>query len=142
MKKYKRSYSEEEKASALALLKANRGNVTKTSSDLNVPATTLRQWRDGEHVNADVAKKREKKERSLAELFEEVAYAYLDRALETEAVSESKGKEAVVAAATALDKLRLLQGEATSISEVRDDSGARDILAERLIRLRAASELN
>lgn len=116
MGKNKRSYSEDDKASALALLKANGGNITKTSSELNVPPTTLRQWRDGEHVNADVAKKRDKKEAALEDLFEQVARLYLARAMDPEAVTESKGKEAVIAAATAVDKFRLLKGEPTEVT--------------------------
>ena len=39
-----RTYSDDEAAHALAVLKANRGNARKTSAALAIPRTTLRQW--------------------------------------------------------------------------------------------------
>jgi transposase-like protein len=73
MSKGKRSYSEDEKASALALLVMNGGNIKKTAEDLKMPQSTLREWRDGEHVNEAVTKKRDIKKESLAEVFENLA---------------------------------------------------------------------
>lgn len=108
------SYSEEDKAAALALLELNEGNITRTARALKMPSTTLRQWRDGEHINGDVAKKRDGKKGELTVLFEEVLRIYAERALEQDAIDETKGKDAVIAMATALDKLQLLNGGATA----------------------------
>jgi transposase-like protein len=130
--KPKRSYSEADKASALALLRSNAGNVKGTARQLNMPISTLRRWADGEHVNEGVAEKYHEKKRDLADVFEDIARTYAEQALGS--VATSKGKDAVIAAATALDKLRLLRGEATDISEVRSSDAKRE-LADRLTKL-------
>ena len=44
----KRSYSDEEKASALAALAAISGNVKQTASQTGVPRATLQRWASGE----------------------------------------------------------------------------------------------
>ncbi len=113
----KRQYSESDKATALALLAANAGNITRTARETGFPATTLRQWRDGEHINEEVTLLRDQKKEELADLFERVARLYLDRALAPDTVSETKGKDAVIAAATAIDKMQLLKGAPTAINQ-------------------------
>ncbi|MGI8656384.1 MAG: transposase [Pyrinomonadaceae bacterium] len=113
----KRQYSESDKATALALLAANAGNITRTARETGFPATTLRQWRDGEHINEEVTQKRDQKKEELADLFERVTRVYLDRALAPDTVSETKGKDAVIAAATATDKMQLLKGAPTAINQ-------------------------
>jgi transposase-like protein len=97
----KRQYTDAEKASALALLQANAGNVTRTCRDLGIPAATLRDWRDGEGVNHAVAEIREGKIEELDT---------------KEVISRASGKDAVIAAATATDKMRLLQNKPTAIN--------------------------
>lgn len=47
--------------------------------------------------------------------FENVARRYLDRALDPDAIAETKGKDAIIAAATATDKMRLLRNLPTEI---------------------------
>ena len=132
----KRSYTEADKASALALLQANAGNAKRTANELRMPMTTLRKWRDGFGVSADVAHKRDEKKRDLADIFEDIARAYATRALDSDTLGDTKGKDAVIAAATAVDKLRLLRGEATEVTEVRGSDAKRE-LADRLARLAA-----
>jgi transposase-like protein len=112
--KPKRRYTEDDKASALALLQANGGALKATARELDIPLTTLRAWRDGvKGVGAGVAKKCPGKKADLRSLFERVARKYLRRALSAEAVEKTAGKDAVIAAATATDKHRLLGGEST-----------------------------
>jgi hypothetical protein len=55
---------------------------------------------------------------ALDKLFEATARNYLMRANDPQAIADTKGKDAVIAAATALDKLRLLQGLPTEIIAV------------------------
>ena len=43
----KRSYSDEQKASALAALAANGGNARLTAAQVGVPRTTLLKWAAG-----------------------------------------------------------------------------------------------
>jgi len=108
----KRTYTDEDKAAALVGLDANGGNLSRTAKEFNVPIMTLSEWRNG-RVTETVTGIRKVKKQSLAELFEEAARAYLARALESDAVSDTRGKDALIAAATALDKLQLLTGEDT-----------------------------
>jgi transposase-like protein len=109
----KRQYSDEDKAAALAALDANGGNLSRTAKEFDIPKTTLIEWRDGRNQHPVVSDLRTVKKQSLAELFEEAARAYIARALDTDAVSDTRGKDAIIAAATALDKLQLLTGQDT-----------------------------
>lgn len=118
-RKPKRSYSEADKAGVLALLDANGGNQTQTVRESGVPRSTLREWIAGEHVNGDVADKRQEKKEELGVLFDKVARLYLGRAMSADAVDETKGKDAVIAAATATDKVQLLKGSPTEITEAQ-----------------------
>lgn len=135
----KRSYSEADKASALALLKANGGNVKQTAKQLGMPRGTLSNWANGDYVNPDVTEKAHEKEDTLEEVFEQLARAYAQHALGEGVLADTKGKDAVIAAATALDKVRLLRGESTNIEEVRGESSAKRELADRLARQLAAA---
>ncbi len=67
----KRTYSDTEKATALAMLDANRGNLSRTQRETSVPRSTLREWRDGRHPG-EVADIRQEKRVELAGLLEQV----------------------------------------------------------------------
>jgi hypothetical protein len=47
-RKRARRYSDDDRASALAAVAANGGNVSKTARELGIKVTTLRQWKCGE----------------------------------------------------------------------------------------------
>lgn len=55
---------------------------------------------------------------ALDDMFEQVARAYLERALDTDVVKDTRGKDAVTTAAIAVDKMRLLRDLPTEIIEV------------------------
>jgi hypothetical protein len=55
---------------------------------------------------------------ALDNVFEEVARRYLDHSVKPDVIDEVKGKDAVIAAATAVDKMRLLRGLPTEIIEI------------------------
>ncbi|HYD00890.1 MAG TPA: hypothetical protein VEB22_06650 [Phycisphaerales bacterium] len=111
----KRQYSDSDKATALAALDANGGNVRRTARETGIPEKTIADWRDGRGVVPEVAEIREEKKEALGDVFERVSRLYLERALSEDAVSETKGKDAVIAAATAADKMQLLRGRPTAI---------------------------
>ncbi len=114
----RRRYSDEERAAALAALKANGGNLELTSRQAGVPRNTLRRW--AEHPeHAASSQVRQEKMEELSVLFDRVARVYIGRALTDEAVSDTRGKDAVIAAATATDKKQLLGGKPTLISDQR-----------------------
>jgi truncated hemoglobin YjbI len=125
----KRSYSDKEKASALAALDANGGNVNRTARQIGIGESTLRQWAKNQHVAADVADIREQKKEELGDIFERLTrkgLAYLE-----DNMSSGRYGEISIGVCQWTDKMQLLRGEATTISETRSDSAQRDrLLAE------------
>jgi transposase-like protein len=113
----KRRYSDSDKSTALALLAANGGNISATARETQLPATTIRQWRDGVGISENVLSDSEVKKDELHSLFERVARLYLNQAMQVGTVRKTSGKDSVIAAATATDKMRLLTEQATSISK-------------------------
>lgn len=63
----KRSYSDEQKASALAALAANGGNVNLTSGQIGVPRHTLLKWAFGEGAHTSVTDIGHQKKQGLAD---------------------------------------------------------------------------
>lgn len=66
----KRSYSDREKAEALAILDSNGGNLSRTVRETGIPYKTLSDWRDGRKIVDDVAEMREEKKTDLLTLWE------------------------------------------------------------------------
>lgn len=115
------NYTDKFKAGAVALLEAqgyptNPNALEKVHQHLNrKPAKrTLMRWFHGENGAPDDKLVRQSK-KEIADVFEDVAYKYLARAGEQDAVDETKGKDAVMTAAIAVDKMRLLRGLPTEI---------------------------
>ena len=69
--KPKRRYSDDERASALAALAANGGNVSKTAREQGVPPMTLKHWADGDR-HPEATKMGEGKKLPLADAIEAV----------------------------------------------------------------------
>jgi transposase-like protein len=76
--KRKRQYSDEDKATALATLDANDGNVKRTATQLGIPHKTLDDWAKGRNQHPAVAELRTHKKGSLAEKFENLAHLIVD----------------------------------------------------------------
>jgi len=103
----KRRYTDADKAEALAMLVANGGNAEKTARDTGIPRKTIYNWsKDNPPVPAKIGQ--EKKE-ALSDLFERVSRKYLDHSLEEGPLNKTSGKDAVLAAAVAADKMQLLR---------------------------------
>lgn len=114
----RRQYTEDEKATALTFVTALNGNVNAAAKKLGIPWTTLKKWVVGEGVNSAVTEKCEDKKEALADLWEaEVRAALAEAKLAREA---ARYGELILGAATATDKMRLLQEKATAINENRD----------------------
>lgn len=75
---------------------------------------TLRYWWKLEHQPAPEKLIRQEK-MTLAEKFELAANKYVDHSLQDEIVAEMSGKDAMITAATATDKMQLLRGLPTEI---------------------------
>lgn len=115
--KKRKQYSDKDKASALAVLDANNGNLSATAKLTGVPRKTLADWAKG-RVVPEVAELRHEKKEELADVFERVAYKYLARAEKDDVIDNTTGNSAVTTAAVAVDKMRLLRGLPTEIVQL------------------------
>jgi transposase-like protein len=121
--KPKRPYSEDDKATALALLKANGNNCLLTSRQTGIPNETLRRWSNGEHISRDVPGKRDAKQEQLGDIFERITRKYLEHAEKSGTISKVRGRDAVIAACASADKMRLLREQPTSIRAADGEFG-------------------
>lgn len=73
-----RSYSDEEIAATLAVLKGNKGNLLRTSRDTGIPRITIRQWAQGKVKRVakrpGMASLRHRKTEDLAARCREIAW--------------------------------------------------------------------
>jgi transposase-like protein len=112
----RRHYSDEERAAALAALKANGGNLELTSKQAGVPRNTLKRWvKHPDH--AAPAHLRQKKSRDLGAKLTDLAHQIVDSM--PGKIRRASLRDAAVSAGVAIDKARLVQGQPTSINENR-----------------------
>lgn len=114
MVQQRRSFSDNDKAAALAALDANGGNVYRTAKELNVPRSTLQEWANG-RVSHDVPELRQQKRQDLHELFLNEIYAIAE--LMPTKRHEATYSQLATAAGIFTDKVQLLTGKATQRTE-------------------------
>ena len=124
----KRQYSDSDKATALAALDANGGNVSGTARQLSIPAKTIENWAKSRGVHPAVAKMGEVKKRELADKLEELAHQIIDAA--PDKIEKAGLKDSMIAAGTAIDKMQLLRGKPTAIVMDTAKSTVADIVAQ------------
>jgi hypothetical protein len=133
------AYTAEEKAIAIALVERYGGMTHDALADIrqalgrSVSTGTLHSWVSKTEIETGTEKLKLKKptpgavvslemqasaDTALDALFEQVARRYLSHALQDETIKGTKGKDAVIAAATAVDKMRLLRDLPTEIVQV------------------------
>jgi transposase-like protein len=112
----RRHYSDEERAAALAALKANGGDSKRTAAQVGVPESSLRHWAKLPD-RAAPAKLRAENEQDLAAKLMDLAHRLVDAA--PKKIAKAGLRDVVVAAAVALDKARLARGLPTAINETR-----------------------
>ncbi len=125
-----RHHSPETKASALAALILNEGNVLRTATQLGLAESTLRGFvaaAEGEQGES-LRRLREQKRTALQEKFERLADEMLD--LVERKKDQLSPRDAMICAGIAVDKFRLLGDQPTSIS--RSDAGSQVKIEERL----------
>ena len=105
----KRTYSDTEKATALAMLDANGGNLSRTQRETSVPRSTLREWRDGRHHD-DVTNIRQEKRVELAGLLEEKVFAMLGGITKAK-IQKTGVKDLMTAVGIGTDKILALRGQ-------------------------------
>jgi transposase-like protein len=120
-----RRYSDDERATALAALESNGGNVEKTHRDTGIPAQTIRQWagKNGRGVHSDVTRLSSEKKLELSDLFENVVRSVIPGL--SEAATEATFKDRTIGIGVLVDKMQLLRGAPTVIqrnqTELPDD---------------------
>ena len=123
----KRQHSDKTKATALALLDANGGQLHKTARMLEIPLTTLYQWANGRGINSEVTLMRTNKKEELASKLDYVAHLAAD--LAPEKLETASYKDTMIGAGIAIDKAALLRGEPKQIHDQTDSYNA---MAERV----------
>jgi hypothetical protein len=124
--KKRRRYSDKGKAKALALLDANSeldAPLTATANQLQIPDSTLLDWKNGRGVSENVRQLAEKEKRDLAVLFKRAAEKGLGDILESKDAADWKAATGI---ATFADKFLLLSNEPTQITESRDSAALRE----------------
>lgn len=114
-KKTRRRYSDDFRASALAALEANGGNVERTAKALKIPPTTLEQWAKGTR-NPVSPQLREQKTLDLTYELEQFVYRLVHHPI----AEGSNLKDVGIAVGIACDKLLALKGMPTIINKTID----------------------
>ena len=111
--KARRRYGDDERASALTALAANGGNIKRTANQLGIPEKTLGNWAKG-ISHPESAKDGDQKKESMADALEAVAWKLIE--VMPEKISKATLSQVATSLGIALDKMRLLREQATSIS--------------------------
>lgn len=114
----RRRYSDVDKATALAVLDANGGNMKKTATQIGIPLSTLKEWRDG-RVNDDVAELRNVKRDEISTRLKEIVHLLIDAI--PGKIPEASLQQITTSIGIAVDKAQLLEGSATERTEVIDN---------------------
>jgi len=121
----RRTYSDEVKAATLATLEMNEGNVKRTVRDvadlyaMNIPESTVRAWNRGRGVRAVPGALVRLKKTDIIAGLEKVLGIVLEAASDERKAQATGFKDLMTSAGIIVDKLLLLRGEATEISESR-----------------------
>jgi transposase-like protein len=114
------TYTDEQVANAIAMLRANGGNAKRTASQLGIPRTTIRAWAGRSHsvsarpkqVKTSIVQNRS---REIADSLEDLAakaVGFADSKMET-----ASYKDLLIGVGIAIEKVQLLRGGATSRTE-------------------------
>lgn len=135
--KKRRRYTDEEKAAALALTEFNSNldyPIAVTAKALQVPDSTIDTWKKGEWVSDKAKALSGEKKQNLAELCEAYAIKSLTGLLGDGASPVTPRDFASIG--IAIDKMLLLRGQPTAITESRNDAALREkalAILERLL---------
>lgn len=129
----KRSYSDREKAEALAILDSNGGNLSKTSRETGIPISTLKLWRDNP-PNNDVADIRNEKKATLLDKWLVVADLSLDLLSRNEGAKmvDLNGDQIARVAGIATDKIASLRAEEGGADDDEDEEFENELRPEQV----------
>jgi hypothetical protein len=119
-----KKYSADEKATALATLQANGGNVQLTASLLRIPRKTLESWSKGGGMkNTPIPEGLvEEKSNLLAEGLDKVATLLVGELSNPDKVAKASLKDIAISLGIAVDKRNLLRHQPTSITARLDNN--------------------
>lgn len=115
-----RTYSDDEKAVALTYLEVNKGDVARTSKQTGIPTDTLYVWSKGKHVHPDVLNLQEQRKEALDARMELMAYTILEAL--PDKLEGANFRDAAVGLGIVVDKMQVLRGLASNITENRGTS--------------------
>jgi transposase-like protein len=113
----RRSYSDQEKIAALEVLQANDGQIRRTAELLGIPPVTLIAWKQEADAGriGDVERLRPLIRKVLDEECEAAAREFIAAARLPDKVEKAGTLQLMTSAGIAIDKMRLLREQATSI---------------------------
>ncbi len=103
----------------LAALPLHNDNAAEVAENLQLPVSTVKNWRSGLGINDEIRRLGEIKKADLRLLFAALAHKGLLTALDKldSNADNIKFAELTTGAAIALDKIQLLDGQPTNITE-------------------------
>jgi hypothetical protein len=115
-------YTAEQKAEALATLKANGGNVQYTASLLRIPRKTLEAWSKGDGLKLEPIPDGmiEQKSDELADRLDHIASLLTKEMTNPEKIAKASLKDVGVTLGITIDKRNLLRHQPTSITAKHD----------------------
>lgn len=125
-----RQYSEDEKAAAIVILKSNEGNCSKTSRETGIPPGTLNRWKHEDGYHPVTLLKQTEQRAEIDQRLERVVHELLD--VVPDKYEDANLQQAMTSIAIAVDKMRLLREQATSITDKRQLESTDDQLFLRL----------
>lgn len=117
-------YSYDQKTAAIALYRANGGNLKRTATELNLPANTLRYWIE---TGIDL---RPLKDTSLTDKLDKLAHQCADQL--PDMLPSASVREVVGALGQSIQLSQLLKGLPTSITETIDRDSLLNVIAGAL----------
>lgn len=121
----RRVYTDAFKASVLAMLAMNEGNVKRTVRDVaelygeDVPVSTVRAWSKGRGTKSVSDGSVSLKKGEIEMGFSRALGMIFEHGLDERKIKATSFKDLMTAAGIAVDKILVLRGEATEISEQR-----------------------
>lgn len=116
----KTKYTADQKATALATLKANGGNITYTASLLRIPRKTLSAWSAGNGLTEVPEGLVEEKASELADKLDHIASMLAQELTNKEKIAKASLKDIGVTLGITIDKRNLLRHQPTSITAKLD----------------------
>jgi len=126
------TYTDQDKAAALAYLQSKGWRIAEAARDLGVPKSTLQGWAAGEWLPPAVREKYGEIKESLSSKLENIAHQLIDAIPDTIPNASLKDLGAILA--VVIDKMRLLREEPTAITESMDRRAMLEGLIERTMK--------